>query len=88
MARLNLASAEVAADQGEVNRLNTWGLQEDHRAVRRVSKLIGFLAIRKKLVVFIPAANYCCRVATQVAKKLEGTGSSPPKPVSGASVHW
>jgi hypothetical protein len=39
--------------------------------------LIGFRAIRKKFVVFIPAANYCCRVATQVAKKLEGTGRGP-----------
>jgi NAD(P)-dependent dehydrogenase (short-subunit alcohol dehydrogenase family) len=39
--------------------------------------LVGFRAIRKKLVVFILAANYCCRLATQVAKKFEGTGRGP-----------
>jgi hypothetical protein len=70
LARLNSANAEVAADQREVDRLNAL-------EVRRASKLIGIRPSAKKLVVFIPAANYCCRVATQVAKKFEGIGRGP-----------
>jgi hypothetical protein len=43
LARLCSANAEVAADQGEVDRLNA---------------LEAFEPSAKKLVVFIPAANY------------------------------